>query len=458
MPIIPRFRRGTLLLAGAVWLAACAGLWWVLPVVPRIVIDARHNVLNCDFSPDMRSLITFSPSGKERETLNGSRFGELNIWDSFTGERIIGPIETWKSNALLLSSNDRRWIFLGPASRRDRRHRLFDTVNREIRTLPLAAPMFESHAAFCPNNRFLLIGADMADRPGVVLWDLNDWQNCGLLPGADFPVAVSNDGNQIAAVSAFGIETNTIYTYDPRTLKRQGTFQYPDRISSFDDLEFTPDGRFLLALVFDFHLSSNEPWRNMAARTVQSWDTRSGTTVRVANDVVGRFGIAPDSRSVIISRAYTAEKVEWRDIETGKMLRKLSDSEESSVSFPRDLSADLTTMAVHSARPDRGLADRIGRRFGLTWLIKNSGPRDWRCDLVATDTGLCVGHFLGYPSCWSRDGSAIAGLVDIAQPSIIAIWDVPPRPPLRWFAVGTMMIAMPIALLCWWRTRRSKAA
>ena len=34
MRLLPRSRRGTWLLAGAVWCAACAGLWWALPVVP----------------------------------------------------------------------------------------------------------------------------------------------------------------------------------------------------------------------------------------------------------------------------------------------------------------------------------------------------------------------------------------------------------------------------------------
>src|SRR4051812_35881157 len=35
MPRLPRSRRGTWLLAAAVWLAMCAGLWCTLPAVPR---------------------------------------------------------------------------------------------------------------------------------------------------------------------------------------------------------------------------------------------------------------------------------------------------------------------------------------------------------------------------------------------------------------------------------------
>src|SRR5205085_346162 len=108
-----------------------------------------------------------------------SAFGELSIWDSFTGQRLAEPIETWKSVSLYQSSNDRRWIYLGPGSQRDRRHRLFDTVAREVRTLPLTAPIFRSNAAFFPSGQFLLVEADMPGRPSVVLWDLNDWKSCG---------------------------------------------------------------------------------------------------------------------------------------------------------------------------------------------------------------------------------------------------------------------------------------
>jgi hypothetical protein len=58
MPLLPRSRRGTWLLAGAVWLVACAGLWWALPFKPlaewhfgaqrSILGVSRDHVLVCD--------------------------------------------------------------------------------------------------------------------------------------------------------------------------------------------------------------------------------------------------------------------------------------------------------------------------------------------------------------------------------------------------------------------------
>ena len=42
MRLLPRSRRGTWLLAGAVWCAACAGLWHYLPVPTSTPIDQEH--------------------------------------------------------------------------------------------------------------------------------------------------------------------------------------------------------------------------------------------------------------------------------------------------------------------------------------------------------------------------------------------------------------------------------
>jgi hypothetical protein len=45
MPLVPRSRRGTWLLAGVVWLGACAMWWWMLPVVPRAVLQLPQTTL-----------------------------------------------------------------------------------------------------------------------------------------------------------------------------------------------------------------------------------------------------------------------------------------------------------------------------------------------------------------------------------------------------------------------------
>ena len=46
MPFLPRSRRGTGLLAGAVWLVACAGLWWVyMRTHPLVFIEAHTHCI-----------------------------------------------------------------------------------------------------------------------------------------------------------------------------------------------------------------------------------------------------------------------------------------------------------------------------------------------------------------------------------------------------------------------------
>jgi hypothetical protein len=58
MPLFPRSRRGTWLLAGAVWLAACAGLWWAFqknegntPNAGRLVADVAPLRLELTAAP-----------------------------------------------------------------------------------------------------------------------------------------------------------------------------------------------------------------------------------------------------------------------------------------------------------------------------------------------------------------------------------------------------------------------
>ena len=56
MHLLPRSRRGTWLLAGAVWCAACAGLWCTLPVTPRAEFPLDNE------SPDW-GLLGLGPDG-----------------------------------------------------------------------------------------------------------------------------------------------------------------------------------------------------------------------------------------------------------------------------------------------------------------------------------------------------------------------------------------------------------
>jgi len=62
----------------------------------------------------------------------------------------------------------------------------------------------------------------------------------------------------------------------------------------------------------------------------------------------------------------------------------------------------------------------------------------------------------GHPatSCgWSHDRSLLA----VAGNDAVAVWDLPPRKSLTWFAVGTGLLTCPLAILARRRNRRELA-
>jgi hypothetical protein len=90
MRLLPRSRRGTWLLAGALWCAACAVWWWALPVAPRAVLDLANDVqfLSFDMNPAYaivaRYMVAPSISG-------GNSVQKLNLVDVSSG-RVISDL------------------------------------------------------------------------------------------------------------------------------------------------------------------------------------------------------------------------------------------------------------------------------------------------------------------------------------------------------------------------------
>src|SRR5262249_18484417 len=77
MRLLPRTERGTWLLAGVVWLAACGAFWWFLPPLPRWKLPAPNWFLG--FLPDKRTGILVAD-----DSAGGFR-GPIQVWDVPTG-------------------------------------------------------------------------------------------------------------------------------------------------------------------------------------------------------------------------------------------------------------------------------------------------------------------------------------------------------------------------------------
>jgi hypothetical protein len=64
---------------------------------------------------------------------------------------------------------------------------------------------------------------------------------------------------------------------------------------------------------------------------------------------------------------------------------------------------------------------------------------------------------IGVEADWSPDATTVAFL-NADGNNLLTIWDIPPCKSLTWFAAGAAILALPIALVAWRRTRKLRAA
>jgi hypothetical protein len=58
---------------------------------------------------------------------------------------------------------------------------------------------------------------------------------------------------------------------------------------------------------------------------------------------------------------------------------------------------------------------------------------------------------------WSPDGRTAAFLRNTSAARSVSVWDIPPRKSLTWFAIGAVILALPIAFFAWLRCRNQMA-
>src|SRR5262249_55501789 len=92
MRLFPRSTRGTRLIGSQVWLAACAGLWWALPVRPYRVIAVDPPCWMFDFTPDSSEIVTFSGDYDPKSNMLRHFTGQIQKWSCRTGARVGQPV------------------------------------------------------------------------------------------------------------------------------------------------------------------------------------------------------------------------------------------------------------------------------------------------------------------------------------------------------------------------------
>jgi hypothetical protein len=211
MPLLPRSRRGTGLLAGAVWLAACAGLWWAVPVVPRAVMRL----------PEDMALIGLGPTcttGLALHARSASNLGQsqdsIELIEVPSGRRLATLCNVISQLQIMGSSDRQTWVLFEKDAK--------DAVCHLLKLKEVAADKFQWSdlpaninraypLCLSSDGRFCAMDSESeSNGKGVVIWDLNN--NClhGTQLGIRWPVAFSADSRSIAGST---VRNPTLFAY-----------------------------------------------------------------------------------------------------------------------------------------------------------------------------------------------------------------------------------------------------
>jgi hypothetical protein len=121
-----------------------------------------------------------------------------------------------------------------------------------------------------------------------------------------------------------------------------------------------------------------------------------------------------------------------------------------------EASPDGKLLSVESSQTD-------GLDVAWTWLsdhhLPGPKPNRFNVDLFDAETGRRAQSLPSLRTFFAPDGRSIISMRD-QSPTVLELWDVPPRKPLTWFAAAAGGLALPLAGWAgyWSRRLRQKAA
>jgi hypothetical protein len=456
MYLLPRSRRGTWLLAGAAWCAACAGLWCGLPVAPdrTIRIDGPLRIIG--FSPAFGAAIV------KRSNNDGQFIHEaIELLDLVTGKSFLNVSPNAADATLLGASADGRvWIF-AESKGSNARFLKVDLSQRTVSRTPVPIRSNNNWLDMCRVSPDALLVAFFDEKENsLVLWDTERNDIRGRLPNLFPPYVFSVDGSALAACRS----AKEIVILGVPSLVQQAALNIPLGCNIYDSPALAGGGRYVAGL------AEYEGGAAPFDRYLVCWEVASGAEIirEKLADVAGsgaqreiRFSGA-SRMLLLVPNEPASDDFRCFDMQTRKRLIGLDGVDVGG----RQLSPNGRVLAASAYRADSALL-RWTRRLGLSWLAGS----DWSVLLYDLTTGKRLGPELAtgrlglainngfdtvYPV-WSADSTAIA-TENARDASIIDIWDIPPRRPLTWFATGAALLALPIAFFARRRVRKLRAA
>ncbi|MFO0807657.1 MAG: hypothetical protein U0746_03455 [Gemmataceae bacterium] len=392
MRLMPTTRRGTWALAGMLWLAAAAWLWWVAPY--RLVARWPRSIGTdlVGFAADGTALLVMQQP-REHDEANVTR--QLNRLDLRTGA-VDGLWSTAENLAHSRLSPDGRTVAIRLFIDDGERTGLFDVIERRWTEIArggrAALPVFQ----FSPSGRYLAFAMEDGDGVrGLRIWDVSVGREAGtMVPGGkDWQLLFDyelDDGWLVLKVR----NNDDRQTYHERIRVYAGpawalrhTFELPPGHDSGPP-----------TLHEDGKMSANTGPRGGWSR-LQTWDLETGQLLSTG----------PESAAVTPVQTIDHGVPRW-----------LNDAV-----FER-LGLNLRNEVVMLFDPDSG--NRIGA------LKPSAGYYDERWNFLGPDERV--------------------GLVAVGDSDGVHVWEYPPRRSWRWLAAAWAGSGFVVALLATWRVRR----
>jgi hypothetical protein len=214
MPLLPRSRRGTGLLAGAVWLAACVGLWWVLPVVSREVLRLQESEVLLGFGPGGATAVIGTHAMSESPL-------EFNFkLVSVPNAEILKGLPA-NSESLGHSIDGCVWLFRHGTSCFK-----LDAANRTVTRLGITAAdsRYFPIGAVTGDGRFCLF-EDRRNSRETVVWDLDRDLEYGVIAPGAWTDGFDADGRTVFL--AWGDPLNKLTVIDSESLEVRASMIVP---------------------------------------------------------------------------------------------------------------------------------------------------------------------------------------------------------------------------------------
>jgi hypothetical protein len=482
MRLLPHSRRGKSLLAGAAWCAACAGWWWVLPVVPRAVMTLPENCRLLGFGPDgetalIRRAVAHFESDRRGKDTPGPVATFLRhafpVPDSThrleyaldlvavpSAQRLVTfLVDDYKClDSGQKSADGRSWLFHCD----DDLWRVVNVVEQSVTPLAITdsdADRFKSFG-LSPDGRYALF---RDDRNGfaVILWDVVHNRLHGRLAQYTLPGRV--DEQYVTASFSLDSRSLAVLVKDRKDCIQVIEIDSLARISAIPNpvleeklalgiMALNPNGDYLAA---DYQSTKAKPEAKLFC-----WNLKTGQVVREPI-----FAVGPTfTRDGLLFAQSITPRLIFYDPKSWTVRFAINFERGTALST----SDDDTIVTAQKMTSETGLIENLAKHLGIK-ALSAPAPRE-NVQLIRSANGELVGEinsqfdpsgdrFYSPRSAakWIPNRPLVAFHSDPYAPQI-RIYDIPPRKPFLWFAAGAAILALPIAFVAWRRVRKLRAA